>query len=214
MSAKRSETLTAADLSLTLALARARTLAGAAEALGVDVSTIFRRLNHLERRLRVRLFDRSPHGYQLTTAGERATATAERVETELLALDREITGRDQQLTGSLRITASETLSFGVLPALLALFRASHPGIQLTLTIENRVLDLGRREADVALRTRRPTQGDLFGRRLAGIAWAFYDGASARGTLKRNGTTFDFARQSVIGWDDPAARIVEIGRAHV
>src|SRR5262245_62000129 len=90
-------TLTVADLPLILALSRERTLAGAAERLDVDLSTVFRRLNALETRLRVRLFDRSPRGYQLTSAGERAASAAERVETELLTLDREISGRDQQL---------------------------------------------------------------------------------------------------------------------
>ena len=91
------------DLALILTLSRERTLAATAERLGVDQSTVFRRLNALESRLRVRLFDRSTRGYQLTTAGERAASAAERVETELLALDREITGRDQQLSGVVRV---------------------------------------------------------------------------------------------------------------
>ena len=121
-------------------------------------------------------------------------------------LDRDITGRDQQLTGSLRTTASETLSYAVLPPLLASFRATHPRIQLTLAIENRVLDLSRREAEVALRTRRPTQGELFGRRLAAIAWAFYGAAHRARPAKRAGGKLDFNRESVIGWDEPAAII--------
>src|SRR6185295_8346684 len=142
--------LSVADLPLILALSREKTLAGAAERLGVDLSTVFRRLNTLEKRLRVRLFDRSPRGYQLTAAGERAAAGAERVETELLALDRDISGRDQQLSGVLRVTASETFSNSVLPPLFSRFHEAHPRIQLSLVIDNRVLDLGRREADVAL----------------------------------------------------------------
>jgi DNA-binding transcriptional LysR family regulator len=207
MSARPARALSAADLALVLALARARTLAGAAELLGLDLSTVFRRLNELEQRVHVRLFERSKRGYHLTAAGERATAAAERIETELHALDREITGRDQQLTGTLRVTASETLSHSVLPPLFASFRDSHPGIELILTIDNRVLDLGRREADVALRTRRPSQGDLFGRRLAGIAWAFYGGANIHAGLKRDVARLDFSRLSVIGWDQTEARIV-------
>src|SRR6185503_7643085 len=121
MNANEHPKLEVADLPLILALSRDRTLAGAAERLGVDLSTVFRRLNTLEKRLRVRLFDRSARGYQLTAAGERAAGAAERVETELLNLDREISGRDQQLSGRLRITASETLSHSVLPALFATF---------------------------------------------------------------------------------------------
>jgi DNA-binding transcriptional LysR family regulator len=205
MAANTEGALSVADLPLILALSRAKTLAGAAERLGVDLSTVFRRLNALEKRLRVRLFDRSPRGYQLTPAGERAAAGAERVETELLALDRDISGRDQQLSGVLRVTASETLSHAVLPRLFAQFHAAHPRIQLVLSIDNRVLDLGRREADVALRVRRPTDPALFGRRLTGIAWAIYGGLQ-HGNLRREGGAFNFSRHSVIGWEEPA-RIV-------
>jgi DNA-binding transcriptional LysR family regulator len=199
--------LSVADLPLILALSRERTLAGAAERLDVDLSTVFRRLNALEARLRVRLFDRSPRGYQLTAAGERAASAAERVETELLSLDREINGRDQQLSGKLRVTASETLSHSVLPALFAAFQRQHPRIELILTIDNRIMDLSRREADVALRVRRPTDPTLFCRRLTGVAWAFYGPAQqGGGNLRRDGRTFNFGKHVVIGWDEPA-RIV-------
>jgi len=206
MNANRSPGLSLTDLPLVLALARTRTLAGAAESLDVDVSTVFRRLNGLEKRLRVRLFDRSSRGYQLTPAGEQASSAAESIETQLHALDREITGRDQQLSGSLRITASETLSHAVLPKLFANFQARHPRIELVLSIENRVLDLSRREADIALRTRTPRDSALFGRKLAGIAWAFYGRAGATKPVRRDKAAFDFGRHKVIGWDDPSARL--------
>jgi DNA-binding transcriptional LysR family regulator len=205
--AANESTLSVADLPLILALSRERTLAGAAERLDVDLSTVFRRLNALEARLRVRLFDRSARGYQLTAAGERAAGAAERVETELLSLDREISGRDQQLSGRLRVTASETLSHSVLPALFARFHVEHPRIEIILTIDNRVMDLSRREADVALRVRRPTDPALFGRRLTGVAWAFYGPArGGGGNLRRDGHSFAFGKHTVIGWDEPT-RIV-------
>jgi DNA-binding transcriptional LysR family regulator len=207
MNANDAAKLGVADLPLILALSRERTLAGAAERLGVDLSTVFRRLNTIEKRLRVRLFDRSARGYQLTAAGERAAGAAERVETELLALDREISGGDQQLSGVLRVTASETLSHAVLPQLFAQFHALHPRIRLVLTIDNRVLDLARREADVALRARRPTDPALFGRRLTGIAWAFYGPAEAGPNLRREGGSFNFGRHSVIGWEEPSRIVV-------
>jgi DNA-binding transcriptional LysR family regulator len=207
MDANHATTLSVADLPLILALSREKTLASAAERLGVDLSTVFRRLNALEKRLRVRLFDRSARGYQLTVAGERAASAAERVETELLALDRDISGRDQQLSGILRVTASETLSHAVLPRLFGRFHALHPRIQLVLAIDNRVLDLGRREADVALRVRRPTDPGLFGRRLTGIAWAFYGPAEGGPNLRRDAGRFNFSRHSVIGWDEPSRIVV-------
>jgi DNA-binding transcriptional LysR family regulator len=194
------------DLALVLALSRERTLAGAAEKLGVDLSTVFRRLNALETRLGVRLFDRHARGYQPTPAGARAASTAERVETELLALDRDISGRDQQLSGEVRVTASETFSYAILPPLFVRFQKLHPRIRLALSIDNRVMDLSRREADVALRVRRPVDSDLFGRKLTDVAWAFFASREGAVSLRKDGNSFNFSRHGVIGWDEPA-RIV-------
>jgi DNA-binding transcriptional LysR family regulator len=203
------------DLSLVLALSRERTLAATAEKLGVDLSTVFRRLNALETRLQVRLFDRHARGYQLTPAGERAAGTAERVETELLALDRDISGRDQQLSGVVRVTASETFSYAVLPPLFARFHELHPQIRVVLSIDNRVMDLSRREADVALRVRRPVDPDLFGRKLTDVAWAFFGAREGAAPLRRTGRGFNFDRHTVIGWDEPARIIAsEWISAHV
>jgi DNA-binding transcriptional LysR family regulator len=212
MNAKGTPALDAADLPLVLALSRTGTLAAAAEALQIDPSTVFRRLNELERRIGVRLFERSATGYGLTDAGELAATAAERVETELHALDREITGRDRQLSGSVRLTASETLSYGILPQLIARLRQTHPGIQVTLAIDNRVFDLSRREAEVALRTRRPTEGDLFGRKLASVAWAFY-GTPEQRPLRRREDAYDVNGRDVIGWDEPGDRIVASAWLH-
>jgi DNA-binding transcriptional LysR family regulator len=203
MNANDPGALEVTDLPLILALAREKTLAAAAERLGVDQSTVFRRLNALERRLQVRLFDRSARGYQLTPAGERAAATADRVETELLALDRDISGRDQQLSGVVRVTASETFSYAVLPTLFAKFQSLHPRIRVVLSIDNRVIDLARREADVALRVRRPLDSDLFGRKLTDVAWAFYAAREGASALRKEGGALNFSRHHVIGWDEPA-----------
>jgi len=162
------------DLKLVLAIARAGTLGGGAAALAVNHSTAFRRLNALEDKIGVRLFERLPGGvYRATAEGERVTATAERIETEADALDREVTGRDQRLSGSLRVTSSETLAYSVLTRQLARFRAAHPGIVVELVVDNRVLSLSRREADIALRVTRPKEPDLFGRKLADIGWTVY-----------------------------------------
>src|SRR5439155_523451 len=108
---------------------RASSLTGAAKALDIDHSTAFRRLNALETRLGVRLFERLPGGaYQATPAGERMAAAAERMEDEALAIDRDIAGRDHRLSGRLRVTSSETLAYRKLTSHLARFRQTHPGI--------------------------------------------------------------------------------------
>jgi DNA-binding transcriptional LysR family regulator len=128
------------------------------------------------------------------------------VETELLALDREITGRDRQLSGVVRVTASETFSYAVLPPLFAQFHALHPQIRVVLSIDNRVMDLSRREADVALRVRRPTDPDLFGRKLTDVAWAFFGARDVSQPLRKSTRGFNFDKHTIIGWDEPA-RIV-------
>ena len=190
------------DLRFVLAVARDAGLTGAARSLGVNQSTVFRRLNSLEEKLGVRLFERLPGGYQATDTGARVVAAAERVEGETLALERELTGRDARLSGCLRVTCSETLAFRLLTAVLARFAALHPGIAVELVIDNRQLDLSRREADVALRATRPVQGDLFGRKLADMAWAVYGSEAylARGGPAL-GSVADLARHRVVGWGE-------------
>jgi DNA-binding transcriptional LysR family regulator len=189
------------DLRYALAIAKHGGLAGAARALGADHSTVFRHLSALEAELGAKLFERLPTGYRLTAAGERLREAAERIETEVIALDRELTGRDTRLTGTLRVTCSETLAYRLLTAEIARFRAQHPSIEVELTIDNRALDLSRREADVALRAARPKQPDLFGRRLADIEWAVYGSADYLARHGAPSSESDLARVSVIGWSE-------------
>ena len=190
------------DLRLVLAIARAGGLSGAAKSLGVNHSTLFRRLNAIEENLGVKLFERLPTGYRPTDAGERLIGAAERIEAEAIALDRELTGRDTRLSGRLRVTSSETLAFRVLTSEIARFRGIHPGIEIELVIDNRPLDLSRREADVALRAARPTQGDLFGRKLADIAWAVYGAPDCLGRGAPAGPE-DLAGYPFVGWGEAA-----------
>jgi DNA-binding transcriptional LysR family regulator len=191
------------ELRLVLALHRSGSLTAAARLLGVDHSTSFRRLKALETRLGVRLFERLPGGtYRATAAGERMAAGAERMEDEALALDRDITGQDRRLSGRLRVTSSETLAFGRLTSHLATFRQAHPGIVVELAISNRVLNLSRREADIALRPIRPKEGDLWGRKLCGVAWTLY---ATPAYLDAHGGSIsrpeEVERHALIGWEE-------------
>jgi molybdate transport repressor ModE-like protein len=146
------------ELRLVLAVVRAGGLTGAAQVLGIDHSTAFRRLQTMENRLGQPLFERLPGGaYEPSPVAARMAAAAERMEDEALALARDLAGRDHRLVGRLRVTSSETLAYRILTPHLAAFRRAHPGIAVELTIDNRVLSLTRREADVALRPLRPKQ---------------------------------------------------------
>jgi molybdate transport repressor ModE-like protein len=185
------------DLRLVLAVHRDGSLRAAAAELGMDHSTIFRHLKALEKKLGVRLFERLPGGaYHATAAGERMAAVAERIEHETLSLDRDIAGRDRRPAGKLRVTSSETLAQSRLTPHLAAFREAHPDIVVELVIDNRVLNLSRREADIALRPMRPTEGNLWGRKLANVAWTFY---GARALTARS--LDEIARLPLIGWGE-------------
>lgn len=195
------------DFPLALAVQRARSLTAAAAILGIDHSTAFRRLKALEERLGVRLFERLPGGiYQATEAGARMAAVAERMEDEALALDRDLSGRDHRLCGRLRVTSSETLAYRRLTTHLAAFRRAHPGIVVELVIDNRVLSLSRREADIALRPVRPKEGDLWGRRLAAIAWGLYAAPTYLDSHGGPASASELAGHALIGWEEATSGI--------
>ncbi|GAB4360058.1 MAG: LysR family transcriptional regulator [Kiloniellaceae bacterium] len=162
-----------ADLATLLAIAREGSLAGAARRLRVNHSTVFRRLGAIEARLGTRLFERQGGSYVTTAAGEDLLRTAERVEAEVEALERRLSGQDLRLTGSLRLTAPDDLAEVVAMPLLAQFRRRYPEITLELVLDNRMLNLTRREADIALRPTRQPPETLAGRRVAALASAVY-----------------------------------------
>ena len=166
------------DLRLFLAVARSGTLSGAAREIGVNHSTVFRRISAFEETLGVRLFDRLPNGYALTPAGEEMHDSALRVEAEITALDRRVTGQDLRLSGVVRITTVDMLAQGLLPRHLLAFRDAYPGIEIELSVGNATLSLTRREADVALRLGNQPPEALVGRRVGRLVFAVYGAARA------------------------------------
>lgn len=161
------------DLSLILAICRSGSLSGAARILGVTHSTVFRRIQGIEEKLGVRLFERMSSGYVMTEAGEAAYQVCERIEAEVQGLSRQLVGRDLRLRGSLRITAPDALTQHVLMRHLAGFQRRYPDIQLELSTTNTALNLTQREADVAVRATRVPPELAIGRRLCGLATTFY-----------------------------------------
>jgi len=172
------------DFRYVKAIAERRSLAGAAAALGVNHSTVFRRLAQVEDRLGSRLFERNRAGYALTPCGEEMVQLAERMGEDIIAFERKVTGHDLRPSGELRITTNDTLAVHLLPEVLAAFRKSYPEIKLDVIVSNQPLNLSKRDADVAIRaTDRPPEA-LIGRRVAGIAWAIF------GTARSAGEPFD------------------------
>jgi DNA-binding transcriptional LysR family regulator len=170
-------------LRILLAIARHHTLSGAARELAIEHSTVGRRLAQLEKDLQTRLFDRTPEGYLPTPIGDSVLSRARAIEDQALALEREVAGHDERISGSVRVTALDAcITDFILPALPEL-HARHPGLQLVLSSEIRVADLGRREADIAIRYLRPKEPNLVVRRLADTGSALY---ASRNYLSEHG----------------------------
>ena len=159
-----------------LALRRGGTLSAAARSLGVDHTTIARRLDSLERDLDTPLFTRTPDGFTPTPTGEQLLAAAARMEAEVTGLLRRLDGAPTGLTGTIRLTTTPHLATSLIAPSLAPFLAQNPGLQVELVGDARAFDLSRREADLALRLSRPDTPGLVARRLGSLAFAFYAAA--------------------------------------
>ena len=172
------------DLRYFLAVARSGSLSAAARVLGVNHSTVFRRIAGLEDNVGTRLFERLPKGYALTAVGEEMFAVTQRIEDDVLALDRQVLGMDQDMRGTVRFTTVEEILRVVAPHLQR-FLDDHPGITVSVDTDQRVLSLARREADVAIRPGgRPKEADVVGRKLCDMASATYASVAY---LERHGT---------------------------
>lgn len=167
------------DLRHFLALARSGSVRAAGKRLRVSHSTVARRVEGLEARLRTRLFDRSRDGYTLTEAGRRMLARAEGIEGAVDSLERELVGQDERLEGTASITCCDHWIADLLVIGLGPFLAAHPGIELQVAADSRLFDLSKREADIAIRAtaRGETPAEhLLGARLQPIYLASYVGA--------------------------------------
>jgi DNA-binding transcriptional LysR family regulator len=160
------------DLRIILAIGEQGTLAAAAERLGVDSSTIARRLAKAEEALGAVLFHRRRTGYSATAQGEELIAVAGRIELDVVTVARRISGNGRGHAGELRITTTDFI-FTLLAQVTASFRAIRPAIMVELILGSAPLNLARGEADIALRATDDPPENLFGRQVATIAWAPY-----------------------------------------
>jgi DNA-binding transcriptional LysR family regulator len=171
------------DLRLFLPVARSGRLTEAAAVLKLSISTVARRLTQLEADLGLSLFLRSPSGYALTEDGRRLLVKAEAVETAMFGVNRLA---DAVATkGRVRAALPEGFALQIILPRLARFRAAHPAISLDLVTGPFSLDLMRRESDVALRLIKPTDNDLFSRKLGRMAHAVYAAKQVPGKARAN-----------------------------
>lgn len=191
-----------------LSVLKEGSLSGAARALGLTQPTVGRHIDALEQALGLSLFTRSQAGFIATDAAHALLPYAETLASASSALLRAASGMgpgaDAQISGTVRVTASEVVSVEVLPPLLAKLRDTHPGITIQLAVSNRIENLLRRDADIAVRMQRPEQDVLVARRVGNIELGFH---AHRRYLERHGTPQNWeemAQHALLGIDSENA----------
>lgn len=183
-----------------LAVLREGSLSGAARALGLRQPTIGRHIDALEAAHKTPLFTRAQDGLTATEAALALRTFAETMAAMADAMMRATSAPAGEVRGTVRISASEMIGTQVLPPILAGLRLSHPGLTIELALSNRIDDLLRREADIAVRMVRPQQAALVARRVGDIKLGLHarrDYCDRHGTPK---TLADLASHAVIGFD--------------
>ena len=186
------------DLRLVLAIAATGTLSGAGRRLEVSHATVFRRLGAIEKRMGVKLFERSRTGYSLTLAGEEVAAAAGRIESEVLDVERRVAGQDLRPSGTVRVTTLDSFLVGFLAPIFAEFQTRCRDIALEVAVSNQLFNLSKREADVAIRPSLAPSETLVGRKVASIAYAAY---GHRHLMARDEGNFDPLSADWVGPDD-------------
>lgn len=179
------------DLRLFLAVARSGSISRGARLLGLQHSTVSRRMRKLEQALGVRLFDKVPSGFVLTTEGESLLLAAGRMESEVLSVDGALSGKDLKPAGPLRVTAIDNMATTVLMPMFAGFSREYPEVMLHLMMSNIDASLAQREADVAIRLTNTPPDTLIGRRVGTVSSAVYGGRDYVEGLQESGAEPDW-----------------------
>jgi DNA-binding transcriptional LysR family regulator len=184
-----------------LAVVDTGSLSGAARSLGIAQPTVGRHIEALEEALGgVALFTRSPGGLRPTETALALAPHAETMASAARALIRAASGEAHAARGVARVTASEIVGAEVLPPILTDFRETWPDIDIELVLSNRQEDLLRRDADIAVRMARPTQGALFAKRVGTVRLTFF---AHRAYLQKHGeptSLTELAGHTLIGYD--------------
>lgn len=162
------------DVRFFIAVAREGSVTRAAEALGVNYTTVARRISALENRLNTRLFDRIANGHVMTAAASSVLDRALAMEKEMIALDRTVFGQDEKLSGKLRLATIDIAATYLVFPHFADFLQRYPDIELEISVSDAEVDISRREADIVLRMveGEPPQ-DAIGVHVADVEFSIY-----------------------------------------
>lgn len=183
-----------------LAVLDAGSLSGAARQLGGNQPTIGRHVAQLEHQLGATLFERGGRGLVPTAAALSIADQARSMDDSAQAIARKLTGLGRDMQGSVRVSASQIVAVHLLPGLLGALRQQLPGVSVDIVASNRMSNLLRREADIAIRMARPQQASLLARRIGRVDIGVYASAGylSRRTAPR--TAQDLLRHELIGFD--------------
>ncbi|MEH6651952.1 MAG: LysR family transcriptional regulator [Motiliproteus sp.] len=156
-----------------LVAAEEGSMSAAARALGVSQPTLGRQVTALEQELGLTLFDRGGRGLELTPSGLALIEHVRAMGEAASRLSMAATGQSDSIEGDVCITASEAMAVFGLPPIIEKLRRLQPGINIELIASNSTSDLGRREADIAIRGFRPTQPDLIAKKIADVIAPLY-----------------------------------------
>lgn len=184
-----------------LAVARAGRLTLAALQLGINHSTLSRRIVALEAALQARLFDRAATGYALTAQGERLLEHAQEMESTAFAIVSEIAGASRRIAGSVRVGAPDGFGTFFLADILGRLSADHPQLAIQLVTLPRVFNLTRREADIAISLARPDHGRLHARKLTDYELGLYGSQAYLSCNLAPQHGRDLGRHRLIGYID-------------
>ena len=195
------------DLRFFLTTARTGTALGAAQELGVNPTTVARRIAALESALSLRLFDRNRDGYRLSESGAALLNEARRIAAAAECFEGLAAQRSRELSGVIRMTMPESLANFIVTPLLAEFMELYPDIKVELIVTDNRLDIAGGEADIAIRGGlRPTASGVVLRKLGDDRWSLYCSSLYAAKRGAPATVRDLADHLIIGADGPMARI--------
>ena len=194
------------DLKFFLAVASEGSTLAAARVLGVNQSTVQRRLADLETQLGQRLVERLPSGYRLTELGAAILPDAEAVAASAQAFERALSDLGRAHIGIIRLTCPEPIAFRLTQSgILDRFHAANPNLKVEFVLSDQYVDLTKGEADVALRSGDTDDNILVGRKIADSLWAIY---ASRQYVERQGapeTVTDLARHPLIAFEESMSK---------
>jgi DNA-binding transcriptional LysR family regulator len=176
------------DFKFFLALYRFSTLKKASKSLGTDQATVGRRIYALEEKLKVKLFEKRSDGYFLTASGERIKETILEVERSFQSIDLKITGHDEKMEGVIRVAMPGALANHFVISIVKNFTEKYPAVEIQFLTGAEVLNLSKREADMAFRLVRPEQRDLIVRKIGDFHLGLY---GSKNLFKKYGRIFDW-----------------------